>query len=269
MTKYVFIILCGILLLTATTYAGPLDNNLIAYWQFNQTSGNAVDTSGSANSHEAVWNAGSSYSDAGDSNYNFENSLYLDGSDSNYLTVSDHSDFNFANGLTIIMWIKPLKTDGLTMLHKWRLVGEPYSNSIFTFIVDTTGVMQVQTQPNPTSPVDVQSTTGVISDEWQQVATTYDPIAEVWTIYHNGYEVYSQPVSGTLNDSPNDLFIGHNPNYAPSAYYGWMDEIRLYDTALDSSLILAEFQATSAIPEPASILLVLIGVTGLVRRKRN
>ena len=257
----------GVVFFATTIYAGPLDNNLVAYWQFNQTSGNAVDTSGSANSHEAVWHAGSLYNDAGDTNYNFQNSLYLDGTGSNYLRVSDHADLDFPNGLTMILWIKPLDTDSLTMIHKWRIgISSPYSDSAYTFIVNSNSVIESQT--NTPQQLDVKSTTGVLLDEWQQVATTYDPAAEVWKIYHNGYEVHSQSVSGTLNNSPNDLLIGFNPTYTPSAFHGWMDEIRLYDTALDPDLILLEFNGTSsAIPEPASIALLVIGLAGLIRRK--
>ena len=265
-----YIYICAVIIFLSnltSVSAGPLDDNMIAYWQFNQDNGNVVDSSGSANEHEAVWHSGTSYDNAGDTTYNFENSLYLNGTSSNYLTVADHTDLDFQNGLSIIMWIKPLKEDSLTMLHKWRLTGNPYSDSAYTLIVNSTGNTEAQT--NTPQQEDVKSSTGVDLNEWQQIATTFNPLTSEWILYKNGQIIYSESVSGTLNNSPVDLLIGYNPNNSEAGFYGWMDEIRLYDEALDPSMILLEYNITSGlIPEPLSLCLLIVSISGLIAKKR-
>ena len=60
------------------------------------------------------------------------------------------------------------------------------------------------------------------------------------------------------------VLIGNRPDAGDCGWYGSLDEVRIYNEALTE----AQIEAVTAIPEPATILMLGLGGFALIRRKR-
>jgi hypothetical protein len=109
---------------------------------------------------------------------------------------------------------------------------------------------------------------------WQ---VTQVPIAvDVWThvawvndggmqLYIDGVAAYSGGAVGGTNPGAGAMGIGARVNLGPvEGYQGYMDDFRLYDTALSASEI-----AALAVPEPSGALLILLAFAGALAGRRR
>ncbi len=74
-------------------------------------------------------------------------------------------------------------------------------------------------------------------DKWYHWVAVYD--GESMIIYVNGIQVASQPASGDILGGAQDLRIGE---VYGQAFYGFMDEVRIYNRVLSAEEILARFK---------------------------
>lgn len=77
-----------------------------------------------------------------------------------------------------------------------------------------------------------------LENRWTHVAATWDGATA--RLYINGVESSSQVFSETLEDSPNNLFMGAMSNLAPVGFFnGAVDEVRIYNRGLAESDVVA------------------------------
>ncbi len=74
-------------------------------------------------------------------------------------------------------------------------------------------------------------------DQWSHLALTYD--GSTLRLYVNGEQVSSRAVSGTIRRTSHPLWIGGNHPYG-EYFRGLIDEVRVYDRALDPDEVRAE-----------------------------
>ncbi len=208
---------------------GP--GHLVAYWDFNEGQGNiAHDVSGHDNhgtlSGPVSWAAG--HEGPG---------LSFTGVD-NYLRVENSPELNPTEALTLAGWINPTWSFHNRILQKedsdnqYRLLKEGGDNMVF----DLAGVTNGRLEHHPLPP----------AGEWTHVAATYDGSA--MKLYYDARLVASHAASGPIKTSTKPLTIGSKHPGAPAGdeYRGLMDELRIYDCALNAGEVQALTEWTPA-----------------------
>ena len=106
----------------------------------------------------------------------------------------------------------------------------------------------------------------VVVDQWNHIALTYDGTNTRW--YYNGAEVAGSPIAGNPDNSIELIRIGAN-RAIDNGFAGFIDDFRIYDTALLAADISSEATSGFFIPEPSTALLLGLGLIGLVARRKR
>lgn len=204
-----------------TTLNNPIPTNgLIAYYPFN---GNTNDESGKGNN--GVNNGASSTADR----FNVYSKAFSFNSSNSYISVPHNSILQPTTGLTVSSWFQIFNSyDGGIILGKgtenmsgWY--GLKYDSSSQT--ID----FEINFSDNTLSKVSVFVSNG----GWINVIGTFD--GSNMRIYYNGIQANLISVSNNLGANLEDLRIGNNID--GNQFYGNIDDIRIYDRALNSNEI--------------------------------
>jgi Concanavalin A-like lectin/glucanases superfamily/Secretion system C-terminal sorting domain len=217
------------LLISTNTYSqGTLSNGLMAYYPF---TGNANDISG--NNNNPVFNNATLTSDR----FGTSNSAYHFNGVNNYMKVVNNPTINFANQMSIALWVKPtgfyigpcnnnmllMKGDADYLQGNYSLRfadginGCSNSNTSQEYFYDGNGGSS--------------NTPFVQLNQWYSVVSTYDGTTA--RIYVNCILRASVAASVSTFTNNFDLFFGHlnNAQY-PYWLNGDLDEVRIYNRAL-------------------------------------
>jgi hypothetical protein len=211
--------------------------DLVAYWTFDEGSGNAVyDTSGNDNNgtiYGATWGVGK-----------YGTALQFNGQD-NYVEVPSSDTLEIDNNVTITAWINWIDAGDtwLGILANGQQNGpwENYglfvnrSSRFLYFTLSLDGGHVTQQTPN-----DI-----IVPNEWVHVSASWDGSAA--RIYVNGQKELETAQSGTLVPPGLPLRIGHR-NGSPHYFNGTIDEVRIYNHALEEAEILAAMEGGKGYP---------------------
>jgi hypothetical protein len=212
-----------------------LANGLVGWWPF---CGDAEDESGNGNN--GTVNGATLTSDRfGNANsaYNFNGN--------NYITVSDTDALDLINDFTLSTWFIadsfPPNPFGnpINMLICKRssnvtdIVGALGGHGIW----DVNGVPEISTQCHPNAgPQNYPGSAGAINQhQWYQFVTTYDDANDSVKYYLNGSLVFSSNLSFDVLNTPYDMFFGGLASANSYMWFGRMDDIGIWNRALDSS----------------------------------
>jgi hypothetical protein len=241
-------------------------NGLVAYYPF---SGNANDASGNGNN--ASFNNATLTTDFGGN----ANSAYLFNGTTNYIQIPNSSTLNIStNKISMCVLVKPMGfysglCDGNILVAKQFVdyingnysmrfqdvatgcSAPDHSIEVFTGSVGTASGTGVATAPAPY----------VQLNQWYCVIYTNDGVTG--KLYIDATLVNSSPVtSGFTLTNAQDLFIGKMNNVTyPYWFNGVMDEVRIYNRALNSDEVLALC--------PAAIPITLTAFTGAYNSANN
>jgi hypothetical protein len=222
----------------------PSDPGLVAHYAFD---GNADDITGNGNDG-TVFGATPTADPSGQAGKAYD----FDGSGA-YISAADNGYLDGMNTMSVAFWIKPAgamtaSSSRQDLLYKrissttssWSIVyGDAAGALTFGIVGDTW-------QPVVGGPVfAIKCDTEFDADRWYHVAITYDEFAG-GSLYIDGIQrtvtVTQDSLAGHDSmDSSGSLSIGRTPN-GSHAFNGAMDDIRIYDRALDAS----EVQALAA-----------------------
>ncbi|MHA1618168.1 MAG: LamG domain-containing protein, partial [Promethearchaeota archaeon] len=229
--------------------SATLDKDLVAYWSFDDdtsTEQTGYIPGGSGTGYIAHGNA--AYAD---SQTNYGRALVLDGTGDYVAINADHTEMGgygtqFDEGITIMAWIYlDAAGSGERIIASWD------RSEYWRFSIDSGNHLYFSS--TGTNIDDFYGSTVLSDDTWYHVAAVYDPATGTKSVYVNGVQdgirVGAHTPGNTLHPStinhPRYGFFGTGSEAssfdgaaAPANYFeGKMDEIRVYNDALDEDRI--------------------------------
>lgn len=224
-------------LYTAPNPAKPLTlkDGLVAYYPF---SGNALDSSG--NNNNPSFNNATLTTDR----FGNANSAYSFNGSSSYVQIPNSTSLNTGSALTVSYWVKPnaFYTDACTENYVLSKGLESGNNYEFAFgnqaYFTANGINNCSTPTDTTHEafygIGIDGLLPTIhTGQWYHVVFTNN--GKVSNMYVNGTLVVSGTAKVTFNN--NDIYLGRYTSIASTPYWlnGVLDDIRIYNRALDSS----------------------------------
>ncbi len=162
------------------------------------------------------------------------------------LGIPNPSFFDVANNsLTVYCWINSSGTDNWEPFVSRRGEGSEGwqlrkrgGDDIVTFTLRNTSG---DDDPTP-------SRRGLFNSQWHQVVGTYDGAQRV--IYMDGVAIMSFPDTGTIGSADEAVAIGgrFNGTAAESFFTGLIDDVRIYNGALNANTVAALYTAATGLP---------------------
>jgi len=200
--KYFILFITISLSLCTKIYAGPINNGLVGYWQFN---GNGEDSTANNLDGSTMGSASYQYIDNV-----FHEALYIN--NGSYFQVPSNNLLNFTSEITISLWIKPNNLSSYqALVAKWANTASPApasDRSYLFYILNSTLFPYISTNQQY---VNLQTASILKTSEWQQVAMTYSDTTDLLKVYVNGLFVKQATGSGVMpfnNNIPyNDPYV--------------------------------------------------------------
>ncbi|MFW6119179.1 MAG: LamG-like jellyroll fold domain-containing protein [Planctomycetota bacterium] len=260
---FLFSTLCASSLASATSYP----SGAVAYWGFNEGSGSTCYDSAGSNDgvlYGPSWGSGI-----------VGGALSFDGID-DYVSVPDHSSLDIAGSFTVEAWVKGNEDASANRIQ--TLVAKddgPYRQSDnYYFVYDHVGdqIGGATLGPGVFIKQDPEwycsgPTSGLSAGRWYHLAGVWD--GSELSLYVDGRLDASESTDvGALPTNSFPVLLG--TNHAGDQFYnGLMDEVLIYDRALSAEEIRGRYRQLAPIPEPASLVLLGIGIAALAWRRRE
>ena len=230
-----------------TGYGGAVASTqgLVGYWRLGEASGTtACDSAGTDN---GTYSGGYTLGVPGALSGDPDTAVRLDGS-TGQVSVPDSSALHLGDRFSVEAWVKrnTLSTSS------WQTIVSKQSGAwLIMFDSNDHLVLRRSTVGNL-----VASTVRVADNNWHQVAATKDGSSV--HLYIDGQDVTGTVSNQTMADNTQPLVIGESSTTA--FYNGAVDEVSVYNVALDSTQIKAHYDAattsststTSSPPPPTS-----------------
>ncbi|MBL7782529.1 MAG: T9SS type A sorting domain-containing protein [Saprospiraceae bacterium] len=220
--------------LYATQSVAPvIPGNLVADYK---SSGNAHDATGYEN-HATVLGAQLTTDRFGKANMAYA----FNGIDQSL--VAANSPQQNSAFTTISFWIKPAAFPASGEVYvlsnggwqeRWKISLPNHGKPVFT------------THSNGACCSDLDSGTPLSLNTWTHVVMTHDGAKDI--IYFNGVQVNEKNTTGSLDATTHPLGIGYDPIDNNYFFQGSLDEVQLYNVALDATQVAALYAAQSAAP---------------------
>lgn len=213
------------------------------------TNGFYLDFSGAGTKHTITANGNVQHSTA--QSKMGSSSILFDGT-GDYLSVSDHNNFNFgSDDFTIEGWVYPETNTTTNGFYSQRTFGSYGALSAF---INTANKLQIVGTDNGSSPWDfnVISSSSVTLNTWTHIA--FQRNGSEISLWINGTkDSTTGSFSGSLYDDSNSIKIGYG-NDSGQEFDGYIDEFRVSNTARYTSSFTP---STTAFTEDSNTLLLI------------
>jgi hypothetical protein len=208
---------------------------LVAQYTFNEGAGSSViDSSGNGNVGTLV---GASWSTTG----KYKNALSFNGTSSR-IDVLDSPSLHLTTAMTLEAWVKPTVVSSI-----WQDVISKGNVNYYLMASSSTSGRPTGGGTFGGSAKGTFAPSALTANTWTHLAATYDGGAI--RLYVNGTLVSTTAQTGTIKISPNPLQIGGN-TISGQYFKGLIDEIRIYNRALNQTQIRSDMNAVGDITSP-------------------
>jgi hypothetical protein len=208
---------------------GDITDGLIAWYKLN---GDANDSSSKGNNGTLINSPSYTTGQDGVASH----ALYLNGTTPSagvYMDVGNSNNFDFyGKDVSFSLWINPT-VNNLSSYYTALIVKRPLTSSLPSYeIYLASGSGNIGFWNGSLFTSTVSPTTGV----WNYITVTLTSGGSI-IIYLNGTSVYSNTGAGITADVSSNLIFGYisNGSSDQQQYYGKMDDVRIYNRALDAS----------------------------------
>ena len=224
----------------------PIEDKVVAHWSFDEGSGTtAADISG--NGKDGLLKDGAEFSNEGVSG----TALQINGT--GHVLVPAGGSFNdITKKISIEAWVNPASLDSRNIILSQWDGGQNQRAYVLAISTDGTVMFMLSPSGQGGGSLELYSTTAIDTNKWSHIAVTSD--GDSVRIYINGAEdVTSAAPAGGIHVPTTDLFIGdwgwNGAADGSEQYNGLMDEVALYNYALDADTISAHYNAKPAEPK--------------------
>lgn len=167
------------------------------------------------------------------------NCVYMDGGDS--IRVPDHAELRPTSVVSMTAWAKVMTIENKTIFRKGQsAVAESYILDI------NSGNWRFVIRNTSNSATVLNSGVSVVSNKWTHLAAVYD--GSNMLLYINGVLVGTQSAVGvSLSQSTTGLALGSAPDRDDIGLHGYLDEMKIFDTALSAAQVKAEYAGGAAV----------------------
>ena len=257
---------------TQAGIVGIPTDGLVGQWLF---AGNANDSSG--NDYNGTVYGASLTTDR----FGTPNSAYFfDGTGDTYIDVGDVPAFNFGFGdFTLSAWVFT-QADGRYLISKYTAPSPGFDPDPLN---PRTRGYGLSTEPQGAYAYlsEAQAVSGppnLNDGQWHFIAATFSRLSDL-TLYVDGSVIASGSIAAAavLDQTNSDslLFGKLSPGsfYGPQAFYGSIDDIRIYNRALSDAEVSALYSVAPAIPETSTyvcgLLMVCITIAHRALKRRE
>src|SRR5690606_17007176 len=113
---------------------------------------------------------------------------------------------------------------------------------------------------------DNQAVAAINDGQWHLLTWVVTPTGS--TLYLDGIAIDTEAVAYSTLANADSLDIGRLGRSSPTDFFnGLIDDVRIYDEALSAAQVGEIYAAFTAVPEPATAGLLVLGAMGLIRRR--
>lgn len=240
-------------LLTALRLLGQVHAQApIHHWPLNEQSGTiAQDMAGGADA--LLYNSATWLPNGG----HFGGAVVLNGNDARLVTGPCDITTGSGDALTLACWFKPVIVSGTERVLMAKSLGTAEQDFVWSLsLVNNSGARFRLRAAGIVHTLEVPPSS-IFSNVWYHLAATYD--GSLMRIYLNGSLIATTPAAGTIGFYPQAPACLGNLVNGPRAFYGGLDDMRIYDEALDQMAVvdLVIGSVATTIPEPSTQQVVL------------
>ena len=215
------------------------NNNLVAAFGFNETSGLTANDNSGNNNHGTLVN-GPAWNSSG----RFGGALQFDGAN-DMVNIADANSLDLTNGMTLEAWVNPSNLTGYkTVICKDR------GTSGFSYVLSANNNASNVNNQRPNSRIRVGSSNRTVTgnsklplNTWSHIACTYD--GANFRYFINGVQVANVEGTGNITTTNDLLHIGGTTVFN-QFFSGRIDEVRIYNKALSQAEIQSDMNTPVA-----------------------
>lgn len=241
--KYVAIVLFMLAFLITSAISQIPTNGLVAYYPFNNDTANDASGNGNNGTNFGATPATDRFGKA-NSCYHFNGDAFIRAKDTTLLDLT----YSF----TFSLWVKldttstfPATTGLQLLVGKWT---NSAADQAYVFEIADPSHARITIMTDPSSTVfSHHAQTDFAIHNWHHLVVTYD--SSTIRHYVDGSLDTTIAQTGHIHDGPGALTIGaHDANVVPRRWlFGSLDDIRIYNRALDSTEIQALYHETDLV----------------------
>ncbi len=176
----------------------------------------------------------------------YGSAIYLDGND-DYVEIPDSPELALNEEFTIEAWVRP-DEDATWESVVWKETENFYSYTLMAG-GEEAGVPEGALADEVESWVDVEGEEDLTDNAWSHLALTYD--GANLRLYVDGELIDTEPASPNTEDPEGRLFFGTNDD--EDFFNGRIDEVRIYERALDAGELAADKATPIEAPPEAPV----------------